>query len=101
MSKAIAGGRYITAAGVFVDANGVAIVSADTSPPDLQLQYDDLSLIRGISTKRQNELGAMGIGTFEQLASADAAKLDRDMEVSIRTIKGWIKKANELQNDGE
>jgi len=97
MNNGIAGGRYITAAGITVDANGVQIKTA----VDLQesLQFDDLTVIRGIKENRQNELTALGIRTLEQLADADVDYLVRVMSVSKRTISGWAKQAAGLRGE--
>ena len=79
-------------------AQGV-IVEVQASAPSPELQFDNLTLLRGINDARQNELTALGIRTFEQLAQADVDALVRDMEVSHRTITGWIKKAREYENN--
>ena len=75
-----------------------AIVEIVPSVQPLDLQFDNLTTIRGIGEERQNELTALGIRTFEQLADADIDGLVRDMEVSRRTISGWQRIAKEASN---
>ena len=72
------------------------IVEVETAVNELPATiFDNLTIIRGIGNERQNELTALGIRTFEQLASASVDDLLRDMEVSKRTITGWQKQARE------
>ena len=73
-----------------------AIVEIAPSLESIDFPFDNLTIIRGIDNERQNELTALDIRTFEQLATADTSELERDMEVSKRTINAWKKQARTL-----
>ena len=55
---------------------------------------DDLTTIAGIGAKTAETLKAMGIGSFAQLAQADANAIKANVSrVSLETIQGWINAA--------
>lgn len=59
---------------------------------------DDLTNIKGIGPAMQRELEALGLTTFDELASADAEALTDKLKPSQRTlttdkVKAWIEAA--------
>ena len=85
MSETIPGGRFRTASGVFVNANGDVLVEAD-----------DLTVISGINSTRAKKLNGLGISTYKQLIDADVSALVADVGVTQRTITKWQKEAKTL-----
>ncbi len=71
------------------------VVTAPSAGSD-QAVTNDLTAIRGVGPKREAELHALGIQTFEQLAEADSEILAVQLGAKLEEVAKWQGEASKL-----
>ena len=73
--------------------------TGDDSMNSVERQYDDVTVIKGISEKRQRTLKKFGVSTLQDLATIPdetATAVAKELNgVSAETVKGWSAEAQE------
>ncbi|WP_338009259.1 class III poly(R)-hydroxyalkanoic acid synthase subunit PhaC [Natronoglomus mannanivorans] len=71
-------------------------VDPDSNATDVgQVEGDDLTELSGIGSAYAQSLHEAGIGTFEDLATADPAELAVETDISPSLLEDWIEQASE------
>ncbi|MDG5759721.1 class III poly(R)-hydroxyalkanoic acid synthase subunit PhaC [Natronococcus sp. A-GB1] len=60
-----------------------------------ETEVDDLTEIDGIGQSYANDLAAVGITSFEELADADAEEIADETEIAVARLEDWIDQAGE------
>ncbi|WP_293030327.1 class III poly(R)-hydroxyalkanoic acid synthase subunit PhaC [Natronococcus sp.] len=60
-----------------------------------ETEVDDLTEIDGVGQSYANDLAAVGIASFDDLADADAKEIAEETEIALARLEDWIDQAGE------